>query len=182
MDIDIFETINEIAQNEHEKFKAFRERFIEYCEKEQTVVTLFRVLKGIELELNDCIAGRVNINADRAIVEKLLKVIRTELTIVRYKMRYPAIIELALPKVPQPVEWIGDKIELIELIYAIYTVNKKKIPLTALQDCFEYIFKVKLGNISGRFYQEIAVRKGGKIQYLAALIEGLNNFLNSLND
>lgn len=158
MKIDIIGALNEIAGNEHEKFKAFRERFIEYCTKENAVLELFRTLKGIELELNDCLTGRIRVNVERPIIVKVLKTIRTELEIIKYKMKYPLMVEFAVSKIPQPVEWEGDKIELVELIYAIYLVNKGKIALNSLRECFEFIFKVKLGNISDRFYREIAAR------------------------
>ena len=180
MDINIIETLNGMSQNEHEKFKAFRERLVEYCIREKAALNLFRILKSIEIELNDCLNGRIRVDVDRAIIVKVLKTIRIELEIIRCKMKYPKLIELTCAKTPMPAgEWTDDKVQLVELIYAIYktrSVNHGNITLKALQDSFEYIFQVKLGNISDKL-REINERKGTKIRYLEILIKNLNYLL-----
>lgn len=184
MKIDIVEILEEIAQNEQENFKTFRDGLIEDCDKESDPVTLYRTLSGIELELEDFLNGRVFSLIDRPIIEKVLKTVKAELDIVLYKMRTVGIaspVAPVAPVVPQPVgEWEDDKkIQLIELIYAIYVtsaVKHRKMRLSALQRCFEYMFQVELGNISHRFYHEVVARKGKKL-YLEVLNENLNDFI-----
>ena len=47
--IKILEILNEIAQNEHEEYKAFKERFVEFCTiHERAVIELFRILNSME--------------------------------------------------------------------------------------------------------------------------------------
>jgi len=181
--IDIIETLNEMSKNEHEKFNAFRERLVKFCIAEKGVFHLFRILKNIEIELNDCLNGRIHVEVERAIVVKVLKTIKIELEIIRLKMKNPELIKISCAEAPMPAgEWTDDKVQLVELIYAIHktrSVNHGNITLKALQDSFEYIFQVKLGNISDKL-REINERKGTKIRYLELLIKNLNNLLHQL--
>ena len=180
MDINVIKTLQEISQNEPVKFKAFRDRLVEYCIEEKAVLDLFRVLKGIELELNDCLTGRVPVGVERAIIIKVLKTTRTELDIIRCKMKYPEMIYFTAAKKSLPVgKWTDDKVQLVELIYAIHntkSVNNGNVTLKALQEGFEYIFQVKLGNISDKL-REINERKGDKVRYLVILKKNLNNVI-----
>ena len=181
-EFEIAEILTEIAQNENENFKTFRERFVEYCiTHEKAVIMLLRLLKGMESELSECLTGNCKVNVDRAIIIKVLKTIRIELEIIRYRMRRPGAFVHETVKVPQPAgEWTNDKIDLIELIYAIkMSVNHGRVSIKALQDCFEYIFQVQLGNIYDRF-TEINDRKYEKASYLESLIKNLNKILDKL--
>ena len=177
MNVDIIKILKEISQNEQEKFKLYKEKLVEYCIREKAVLQIFRVLKGIEIELNECLNGRVQVNVERAIIVKVLKTIRTEIDIIKCKMRHPKLIELAAH---QPVcEWTDEKVRLVELIYAIQktgSVNHGNITLRGLQESFEYIFQVKLGNISDKL-REINERKGTKIRYLEILNKNLKSIL-----
>ena len=181
---DIHKFLHEIAQNEHEKFKAFRERFVEYCIKnEKKVIMLFRLLKGIEQELSDCLNGHIHVKIDRIIILKVLKTIRTELEIVRYRMKFPHLFVHETTHTPQPVGvWTSDKIDLVELIYAIkMSVNNGNVPIKALQECFEYIFQIKIGNIYKQLGEINKRKKGSKTEYLESLIANLNQVIEELN-
>ena len=186
-DDDIAEFLKKIAQNENENFKLFREKVVEYCTNtENGVFTILRLLGGIENELHHCLNGRTKVSVDRAIIIKVLKTIRIELEIVRCRMRNPAFEnEIGLkPAIaaPKPAgKWTGNKLDLIELIKAIQiSVDHGKVSLSALQKAFEYIFQVKLGNISDRF-TEISERSREKPLYLEILINRINQLISDSN-
>ena len=183
IDIDIIKILKEIAHNEHEKLKTFRERIVEYCTNKKTpVFTLLRTVKGIEMVLSECLSGKQKVNVDRSIILKVLKTIRVEIEIIRCRMKHPTIFGDAPPKAPLPAgEWTSDKIDLIELIYAIQkSVNNGKVSIKALQQAFEYIFQVELGNIYDRI-SEINERKYEKATYLESLINNLHGILEKLS-
>ena len=181
--MDIIKVLHEIAQNEHENFQAFKERLTDYCtNRENGVITLFRLLKGIEHELDECLIGKkVNVNVERRIIIKVLKTIRIEIDIIRFRIQRPELFEQETKKTLQPAgKWTSKKIDLIELIFAIkMSVNKGRVSIKALQECFEYIFQIELGNIDDRL-QEIKARKGNKTQYLESLIKNLNKVYDEL--
>ena len=54
--MDIQKILKEIAENEHENFRAFKERLTQYCiENEKAFIVLFRLLRNTEVELSDCL-------------------------------------------------------------------------------------------------------------------------------
>jgi len=189
-DFDIFQALNDISLNEHEELKAFREKIIEYCNDEKATFCIFRVLKEIELELNDYLTGVVRINVDSEVILKVLRIVKIELDIITVKMKNQRLMELSEHKtpnaqnIPKPAgRWTDDKLNLIELIYAIYktkSVNNGNVTLKEIQECFEFIFQVKLGNISNRI-NEIDNKKGQDKLYLSILTENLNKFLKEIN-
>ena len=92
MIIDIKTILQEIAQNEHDSTKSFRERFVEYnAKKDNTILAIYRILRCTELKLNDCLCGEIEDDIDRAIIIKVLKIIRIEVEIIRYMMKYPEV-------------------------------------------------------------------------------------------
>ena len=182
--MDIKKELHEIAQNEHENYRAFRERLVEYCTKEKAVFTVFRVLRDIETTLIDCLNGKVHVTADKAVVEKVLRSIKTELFILKTKLKSPELLEIAEPKAPPPAgKWTTEKLNLIELIYAIdktKSVNNGRATLKAIQECFEYVFQVELGNISKRI-DEIDSRKAQNKLFIDMLLTSLKDFLDDMN-
>lgn len=184
MDLDIIETLNEMAQNESKAFEAFNERLIEYCTIEKGVYNLFRVLRGIEAKLKYCLEARIPENVDRAVVKKVLRTIKTELFIIKSKINSPDLLELSASKAPPPAgTWTSEKLNLIELIVAIVktqSVNNGNVTQKAIQECFEYVFQVKLGNISNRI-AEMDIRKEQDKLYLEVLLNSLKNFLDDMN-
>jgi hypothetical protein len=177
----ILEILKDIAQNEHENFRLFKERIEEYCTKENAVLKLFRLLKGIECELKSCLDGTVHVNVDKKIIRKVHDAVKTEIYIIKCKIKHPDFFNLQSSNLPLPAgKWTGDKIDLIELIYAIQmSVDNGNVSMKSLQKAVEYIFQVKLGNIYGRL-TEIDERKGDKARYLESLITNLNHILEGL--
>ena len=180
---EIIKILYEITQNESEKYKAFKQRLVEYCTiTERAVFGVLRILRDMEQELSGYLSGQVHV--DRTIIIKVLQSVRIELKLVRDKLKCPhlPVQESAIP--PQPLgEWTDDKLNLIELIYAISktkSVNNGKIKLKEIQDCFEFVFQVKLGNISNRL-NEIDSRKENDSLYLELLLKNLNHFLDDKN-
>ena len=180
--MDIKKILQEIAENETEHFKAFRERFVSYCTRnEKAVFKLFRLLRSMEMELSGCLNGKIVVNVDREIIVKVLKTIRTELEIIKCKMRHPQLFIAEPEKSLPPVgTWTHDKIDLIELIYSIKNcVDHGKVSIKELQRACEYIFQIKLGNIYDRL-SEINERQGSKARFLESLIKNLNGILEEL--
>ena len=181
-EIDIIKILQEIAENEHENYKEFRERLTEYCmNTKNAVFGLFRILNGMKQELSECLNGTVKVNVDRAVIIKVLKAIKIEIKIIKCRMKHPEIFDNICIKPLKPAGvWTHDKIDLIELIFVIkMSVNNGNVSIKALQECFEYIFQIKLGNIYDRF-GEINERKGDKARYLESLIRYLHQILDKL--
>jgi len=180
IDDDIIQTLTDISSNDSKKLNVFREKIVECCRNEKMMFYIFRILKEIELELNDCLNGLMHVNIDKTVVVKILRLIRIELAIIKVKMKR----EFSIPSAPKPIgKWTDDKLSLIELIYAIYkskSVNNGKVTLKYIQECFEHLFQIKLGNISNRI-NEIDNKKEQDKLYLGILITNLNNFLEEAN-
>ena len=131
MVIKIIEVLNEIAQNEPENYRAFREKIAEYCTKEKESLHLLRALNDIIIELKDCLKGRIQVNVDRAIIKKVHKIVKTELFIIKIKLKRPDLFKSSeLNYQVSEVEWTDDKLDAIELITALCltkSVNYGKI-------------------------------------------------------
>jgi len=184
MHIDFFQTLNETSINEYEKLRIFREKIIEYCNSGKAVFYIFRVLKEMELELEDCLNGVIHINAGRTVIIKILRIIRIELDIIKIKMKNQCLMDNSESKTPKfTSRWTDDKLSLIELIYAIYktkSVNNGNVTLKEIQGCFESLFQIKLGNISNRI-NEIDKKKEHNKLFLNILISNMNHFLDKIN-
>jgi len=176
--MDIFQILHEISENEHEKYKAFKNRLVEFCSgKGSAVVGLFRILKRMEHELEDCLLDKTKIDIDQSIIKKVLRAIKIERHILTYRLTNPSLTNLEPTKPHPPLsKWTDNKIDLIELIYAIsLSTNDGKASMKALQECFECVFDVELDNIEERI-KEIEERQGNKAYYLEKLIHQLNHF------
>jgi len=183
MNFDIIKLLNDAALNEHEKYMAFRERLEEFCSTEIRVLNVFRLLKDIEAELKTCKKGIVQVNVDKATVDRLLYIIQIELQIIRYKIRHPELTEERKSGKFPIGEWTDNKADLIELIYAIslvHSVEHGKVSIKAIKEGFEFIFGIDLGNIHDRI-EDIACRKGSRTRYLEKLVACLNKFLDNLD-
>jgi hypothetical protein len=179
---DAVKLLKEIAQNENEKFKLFRNKLTEFCMNRKIgVLSVFRILKGLEAEIGECLSCHIRIDVDRVIILKVLKALRTEIDIIRCRMKHPGVFDADDSMIPETVgKWTDDKIDLIELIYAIkMSVDHGNVSIKALQEAFELIFQVKLGNIYDRL-GEINDRKGDKARYLKGLVTNLNRILEDL--
>ena len=181
MIIDVIELLNDKALNEHEKFMIFRKRLEEYCSFEKRVYSLYRILKDIEADLKGCLNDMEQANVDKTTVERLLRIIRIEVRIIKYKIQYPDIKE---ERNKFPIgEWTDNKADLIELVYAISLVNSVengKVNIKTIKEAFEYIFGIDLGNIHDRL-DDIASRKLPRTRYLEKLVKSLNKFLDNMD-
>ena len=189
--IEIIKVLQKIAQNEHVEFAEFREKLTKYCKKnEDAVFDLFRHLRGIEQELSDFINGRIKISVERSVIIKVLKTVRTEIEIVRCRMKHPGYFihkptkPPVLSKPPDPAgKWTKNKIDLIVLIYALKnSVDYGEVTYKALQECFEYIFQIKLGNISKRVVEAYGRKNQSKTGYFESLIEDFNQICDKLGE
>jgi len=73
------------------------------------------------------------------------------------------------------LKWTGTKLALIELIYALQSVdaiNNGKADIKQIADSFEGLFNISLGNYY-RHFQEIRLRKNGKANFIDDLKEKL---------
>ncbi|MDR0794841.1 MAG: hypothetical protein LBE79_02125 [Tannerella sp.] len=87
--MDIKKILHEIAENEHEKYHAFKDRLIEYCSnKKHAVIMIFRALNVMLNDLDDCLMGKIEVNVDKEIITKVIRAIKIELFIVRLKMQH----------------------------------------------------------------------------------------------
>ena len=183
MTFDVFELLNNAVLNEQEKYLAFKARLEEYCNTESRVLNIFRILKGVEMELTDCLESTIYTNLDKSTVAKLLSIIRIELQIIKYKIRHPELSEERQSGIFPIGEWTDNKADLIELIYAISlvrSVENGKVSVKAIKEGFEFIFGIDLGNIHDRL-DDIASRKGTRVRYLEKLVACLNKFLDNLD-
>ena len=179
MILNVFELLNNATLNEQEKYVAFKARLEEHCNTEGRVLNLFRILKGVEMELSECLDGTIHTNPDKSTVERLLSVIRIELQIIKYRIRHPELTENHISGKFPIGEWTDNKADLIELIYAISlvrSIENGKVSIKAIKEGFEFIFGVDLGNIHDRL-DDIASRKGTRTRYLEKLVACLNKFL-----
>lgn len=84
-------------------------------------------------------------------------------------------LETDSPDKLSSLKWTGTKTDLVELIYALQSVdaiNNGKADLRQIADSFESVFNISLGNYYRRF-QEIRLRKNGKANFLDDLKEKL---------
>ena len=182
MVFDVIDFLNNDALNEQEKCKAFKERLDEFCSTEHRVLSLFRFLKTVETDLKGCLKGAVQVNVDKLTVKEFLNVTQIELRIARYKISHHELAEERIPCKFPIGEWTDNKVDLIELVYAIsqvHSVGHGKVSIKAIKEAFEHIFGIDLGNIHDRL-DDIAVRKGQRARYLEKLLDGLNNYLDNM--
>lgn len=72
--------------------------------------------------------------------------------------------------------WTGSKVELIELIYALFehgSINKGNVTLKRIIHAFEHLFNIDLDNYLTLFKQSIRMRKGTRTIFLETLIRDL---------
>ena len=183
MNLDVYELLNNEALNEHEKFTIFKERLEDYCTKEDKVLKIFKILKGIEMELKASLGNTELINVKKSTVEKLIRIIEIEIRIIRYKIKHPELMKERISGKFPVGQWTDNKADLIELIYAIsliHSVEHGKASIKAIKEGFEYIFGIDLGNIHDRL-DDIVGRQEPRARYLGKLVECLNKFLYSLD-
>jgi hypothetical protein len=96
-------------------------------------------------------------------------------TILAHQLLKDYLTEKLSTKFPNPtapsLTWTGTKAALIELIYALQSVeaiNKGKSDIREIATTFEKVFQISLGNYYRQF-QDIRLRKTGKTNFLDEL-------------
>lgn len=146
--------------------KALVKYLIQYCLTENNLLEVYRLLRGIRYT--------VQINKDmnpqyESQYDYLLYTIDTEIEINRIKTEQP---DLRI-KIPKLLKWTDTFNALIELIYGTQnlSINFGKGKLEEIATCFEFIFQIKLGNISEKF-GDMCTRKPKKL-YIDKVKENL---------
>lgn len=142
------------------RFQTFAEELIRYCRNEQKLFSTFRILN--EMRTDIVIKNRMYNLTICDLFERICCFINTETRIAQFKLKDPSLIEFdknEQSKVPALLHWTSDKIDLIELIYAIaHSINSGQASIEAIKNCFEYIFQINLGKIYDRV-DDIKVRE-----------------------
>lgn len=138
----------------------------QYCLTENNLLEVYRLLRRIRytIQINKDLFPQYESQYDY-----LLYIIDTEIEINRIKTEQP---DLRI-KIPKLLKWTDTLNALIELIYGTQnlSVNFGKGKLEEIAACFEFIFQIKLGNISEKF-GDICTRKPKKL-YLDRVKENL---------
>ncbi len=137
-----------------------------YCSAENNLLEAYRFLKRIRYDIR---TNRVQDTQSACRSDYLIYIIDTEIEIVRLKIKDPSL----RIKIPKLLKWTDTYTALVELIYGVQnlSVNSGKGKLEEIAACFEFIFQVKLGNISEKF-GDIYIRKHKKL-YIDRLRENL---------
>lgn len=88
-------------------------------------------------------------------------------------------------KFDQKLVWTGTKIELIELVYALFErgcINKGQVTLKRIIGEFEAFFNTRLDNYLTLFKQSIRMRKETRTIFLEALISGLTERMDKFDE
>ena len=82
------------------------------------------------------------------------------------------------------ITWTSQKVNLIELIYALHStdvINNGSVDIKDIARVVERIFKIDLGDYY-RAFLEIRMRKKGRTKFLDMLKENLENRMNEIDD
>jgi hypothetical protein len=162
-----------------ENFRTVHKDFYEYCRDGKAYLDRFYFLR-------DSPANREKVYPLRSIIDRNSPTIYCEMTArlmayTRLEQELHRSVsenkESAAPEYSdKPVlVWTLPKIKLIEIIYALKVIcafNNGQAELAVIQECFEKMFGISLGNIS-RSFQEILARKKGYTPFLDQLKECL---------
>lgn len=135
------------------KWKNVYDKFLrlltQYCSIENNLLDVYRLLKIIKYIIQS------NMNKHTEVIsqyEYLCQVIDIELEVILLKIKNPELIK----RIPKLLKWTDCLTDLAEIIIGISrSVNHGKVKQIELQECFEFIFQVKLGNLSekkGKIY------------------------------
>lgn len=161
-------------------FIGFYNGLIEFCTTETKLFHIFRLLSRMKSDLK----FRSSKGLDLCLCSKIIDLIDSELEILTLKMNNPAFLEYESNKdlvMVDLLNWTGDKIDLVELIYAIAKyVNGGKASIRKIAQCFEYIFQIKIGNYYDKL-SEINIRKKNTCRFLNSLPKNLEEVLDEVN-
>lgn len=109
---------------------------------------------------------------------KLAKILANELT-----KKYILKLVNHTDSIHQGLNWTGSKTDLIELIYALYSVeafNRGSADIKLIADSFRHFFNVDIGDYY-RVFMNIRLRKSGPTNFLDELRNRLKEKMNDFN-
>jgi len=152
---------NQLFQNENEnenqsKWKKRYDNFVklltQYCNIENNLLEVYRLLLIIKLDIQS------NMNKHSEVIfhyNYLCQIIDIEIEIILLKIKEPELRK----KIPKLLKWTDCLTDLAEIIIGISkSINRGKVKQIDIQECFEFIFQVKIGNISEK-KEKIFIRK-----------------------
>ena len=92
-------------------------------------------------------------------------------------------MDLQLLQQQSNIIWTSQKVNLIELIYALHStdvINNGKVDIKDIARVVERIFKIDLGDYY-RAFLEIRMRKNGRTKFLDLLKENLEKRMNEID-
>lgn len=133
--------------------------------------------KSISLRKNRDYPANAEILAD--FFDELISFVDAELEYLQVCLKYPLSDGIKEKKdskqrvnqIISKIRWTANKIDLVELIYALYhsrCLNRGEIEIKAIIEAFEQLFNVKLGNYY-RTYVDIP-RRAKRTKFLCELI------------
>lgn len=155
------------------RFQIFADELIRYCRNEKKVLSTYRILN--EMKTDIIIKNRMYDLTVCDLFERICSFINAEIKATWAKIKNPLLIELDIEdhsQIPSLLHWTSDKINLIELIYAItHSINNGNAAIEDIKRCFEFIFQVSLGNVYDRV-DELKTRVN-TAKYISTLPEHL---------
>lgn len=135
------------------KWKKVYDNFLkllaQYCNNENNLLDVYRLLLITKLDIQS------NMNEHPDVIfhyKYLCQIIDIEIEIILLKIKEPSLRK----KIPKLLKWTDCLTDLTEIIIGISkSVNHGTVKQIELQECFEFIFQVKIGNFSekkGKIY------------------------------
>ena len=147
-EIKIIEVLEKITKNGYQEFENFRKHIVGFCDT--CIIDCHRLMVRMEYEIKYLDKDEMFIC--KTVVENVLDLIKSERIVAKYRMEKPSIEPLGT--------WTDKKIELIELLKCIQpSIDQGRISFISIQNAFEPLLNIKLGNVHSRFANEIETRK-----------------------
>ena len=174
MNLEIIKTLNDKSLNEQEKCDFIIESVINHCVSENNVLSCYRTLKRIDIELSGYQHGFIEIHAREETIVMLRELICLELKITKFKIKNPSLLE---DKEISRFRW-GDSVnDLVELICALLVkLDNGQANASALAKTLSYIFQVRITNVAA-LIDRVVTRKTKKVRYLNTLREDFMIFI-----
>ena len=174
MNIEIKKTLNDKSLNEQEKCDFIIESVMNHCISENNILSCYRILKRIDIELSGYQRGVIEIHAKEETIVKLRELVCLEIKITKLKIKNPSLLEV---QEISRFRW-GDSVnDLVELICALLVkLDNGQANVSALAKTLSYIFQVRITNVA-TLIEKIVERKTKKIRYLNKLRDDLITFI-----
>lgn len=145
------------GSNSDKLCKKIADNLAKYCSGEINLLEAYRLLRRARYSAQ---LNKDNFPGFTSQYNFLIHIIDTEIEIIMLKIKEP---ELRM-RIPKLLKWTDTLTALTEIIEGIQnlSINHGKGKLEEITACFEFIFQVKLGNISDKF-ADIRMRKSNKL-------------------